>query len=359
MKTDRSSTKQIGDFIVIDSEGNELFTTEDGDDATHYTYITRNSDVLIVKYNAADFSSNTTSYLVMDRYGNVQYDIPIALGHYAGEGIFTGNNGANVFNINTGNYFSILQNYEGVNRGVAIVSNFSDGYAIIQLYPAAQWWNPSYSVISVADLTDGDTAAAFCENNTLELPATKYFGEGLYARDFSSTLNFTIPTNLYYDLTGEVAVTVPVPEEGYIKDQTEFQNGYAAVQIYGADGNDYVTVVDRNGEYLYEPILGAGISYFYNGYVFTSFEDQEGLRVITLDGSILVPGVDDLSELGSDAAIYPLLSGGYFNAYYLDQEYFGLSYESRGELTGSYGNCLFVSLDGETIISDTYEYITD
>lgn len=74
---------------------------------------------------------------------------------------------------------------------------------------------------------------------------------------------FICHTGVYYGLDGKVAVDLPQYRGKHDFIATPFQNGHAAVRVIGADGQRYVTAIDKSGSTLFEPLPGfwaAGIS---------------------------------------------------------------------------------------------------
>lgn len=107
------------------------------------------------------------------------------------------------------------------------------------------------------------------------------YDEGGYNKDSfyynaSDCLALNVYDNCFYDVaTGEPVSQLPFNEKMRLTACSAFKNGYAMLIFYGADGEEYFTLVDRNGQFKFEPI-----EYNYSGYEANEIWDGEYILLI-------------------------------------------------------------------------------
>lgn len=157
-------------------------------------------------------------------------------------------------------------------KGTAIECNYSDinGEA-------------SNGYLLIDDILEDDTPAFYAMNLTsgqmesfkIQCPSSNYYD---YRRDQDYSL--TVSNGLifydhgYYDIFGNEKIHV----QGYDDKDifcTRFIDGYAELSLIGADGNEYITLIDSNGAPQFEPFRTDWYSYrTSNGCFFSAFGDE-------------------------------------------------------------------------------------
>jgi len=91
----------------------------------------------------------------------------------------------------------------------------------------------------------------------------------------------------YYSITGEKLIDFPEfrGKNGYIGGA--FRNGYAAMAILGADGNSYYTIIDKNGNRMFEPITGLGGFYISPDGKYVTLVKNGEISILDINGKLL------------------------------------------------------------------------
>jgi hypothetical protein len=120
------------------------------------------------------------------------------------------------------------------------------------------------------------------------------FNEGLTFVEYNAQnedldyLGFIYRTGVYYDLEGNVRIDFPEFHGNVYYSCGPFINGYAAFQIQGADGDTYVTVIDKNGKKMFEPKIGYNfLSVGIDGYIIASVNNWEH-HVMDINGNLIM-----------------------------------------------------------------------
>jgi len=119
---------------------------------------------------------------------------------------------------------------------------------------------------------------AISSNLYLSLIDVSFYSEGL----------IWVPlVNGYINRQGETIIQFP-QFDGMMMAGSPFENGYAALYIIGADGNFHITITNRDGEVLYDPMPIAGANgMLSDGYVvFWTMEGNERVfQQLNIDGT--------------------------------------------------------------------------
>lgn len=340
--TDSSSTNE--GFLIIDKYGHEHFNSNDNDEATSYYYIGQYEDKFICFKVESSFSSKTTKMQVIDCDGNIIKD-----------DIAPQKDRSSIHNIMTrledtqflyGNY-SLLNtsNWEYIDGNGHINSGleFDDRYILID--------NDVYGhpkAITLDSLKNQETYDYAIKNSAVDIFASLEYGEGKY---------WDYRDQTYHFVDGEVAVVPQIPDTVKISDEEAYSGGYAFILMAGADGDEYVGVLDENGKLVFEPMKTEGYlhhhGYSNHGYMACAPTNNTYFSyVLTYDGRFLEIGKDDLTEIKDLELHYkhehevPIFSGGFFCGYNLQNKKFG--FDSKTDF--------YVSADGKKIISEVYEY---
>jgi hypothetical protein len=264
-------------YFIIDSSGNILNSNMNGEN--NYVLLGYADGHFIVLEHITNFDTNEWRLGTIDEHGNIKNELRARLSVKVESGLGMIYNTANPV---------IAPQYEG------------DG--VINIHPNIFYNVRTDEVINV-DIN--------------------LYSEGLR---FNS--------NGYYDSNGLV---IGFPEyEGRQFSGAPFNGGYAVMYVRGVDNYYYVTVIDKTGNRLFEPIktdynntyadgLWTDIINSSQGYFITSID---GERVVVFpDSKTLKVGVDDLSIIGNDIS-FNNISNGFIMT-----------------------NTEYISLDGKTIIS--------
>lgn len=328
-------------FLIVDKNGVITFNANDGDDTTRYHFLGQCEDKFLVCKEEQSFASSGARLLVIDANGAEITEVntgddKVNAKTYAdcGEGIMFcyGNNAA----INTSNW-AYIKVHTDVN-GLIV----SDGYVAT-----------TSEYIRVEDFTSQES-----------FEANKKKKNGFWAWEYNEGKYFN--DGKYLDVDDNVCVVPNVPETVKIEDATAFSDGYAFLKMTGADGNAYVVAIDKNGEFLFDPIKGQDfpveltkktmkLGENNHGYVPIYFNELMSFDLVAFlkyDGTIFAVG-DDLSELGDlvfagrqdDDCLY---RNGFFTSSYFGQCSFTTE---NGVVSDFYGQTIFfLSADGKKAI---------
>lgn len=313
-RKDKEVTSPCG---IIDLDGNVLFdsqiTSESG-----YLILGYGEGHFFVAQHIENFDVNEWRYGTIDKNGNIlnemkvlssvedddlnNLDAPNTEGEieYIGENyiMFNGVNSQYVFyNLSTAeivypriNFQPITKFYEGY--ALCKASAYGYGYRIMHV---DEWLdslkydmdlmdeNPYYH--DVVGAVSSSIDYSFEWNDGVGILGTPYFPEDDVYGDYG-----------YYDKDWNLVLSL----EKYSDKDIEggpFIGEYAAITLRGADGCDYVSVIDQLGDLAYDPIKvdGAGLSNSANGYLQATIDGEK--KIIAPNGTIYTLGVDDLSIL--------------------------------------------------------------
>ncbi len=99
---------------------------------------------------------------------------------------------------------------------------------------------------------------------------------------------FTFYTGVYYNPNGEVIIDFPEYRENYKYNCSLFYNGYAAMQILGADGLSYITAINKNGELMFEPKSDFDTVYISEDGKYITAVKNGSVTVFDINGNSLV-----------------------------------------------------------------------
>lgn len=283
-------------FIVLDGNGEILFNTNDQDESTSYYYLGRTHDEILVKKETASFAEKKTTIYTMDPYGNPTMDPIDYINIYrhmteVADGIFTElsqihDQGLGILNLNAEQPFYI-ENY-------AIYSPISGGYFVTNGTIGF-----TYGLMPLEALESQEKFQEFRNAGLTGINSQfYYFGEGFYGTG----------NGIFYDMNGQEALRIEAPGQASIRGITAFNGGYAAVEMTGADGNNYITLIDTQGQMQYEPIRIEKALYMNNtfmygrgksacqGYIPVYLEGSDDICLITPDGRVMEQAETDWSE---------------------------------------------------------------
>jgi hypothetical protein len=229
----------------------------------------------------------------------------------AGDGIVSMQYAGGLYNVRDDKAVALVSQ-DGIPFKNAILYNlnfngrFNDGFATV-------WVQYEFYIMSSAYIS-GDM------NNTeiykpIEAGDATEYSEGLYAGWVQPDI-YKPQFCCYLDLNGDIAITFP-EYEGRDYYCAPFSGGYAAMSVEGVDNFWYITVIDKTGKRMYEPIkTDAKVGDYYlhsldgktsHGYIYDIIGGED--VIITPDGKTLKPGADDLSVIGKDISFANISNG--------------------------------------------------
>lgn len=231
--------------VIIDEGGNELYRTRNTEN-TSYAIIGHGDGEFLLCKKVSSFSENGVYFCIIDKNGNiVQQEQEVIFNGaftftYCGEGVYINDSYGYVmvYNANNGNSFKIDSSKKGT-----FLTDFENGKAEYSLY------GPIYRI--TPDVFE--SYESYCEWVQGRSPDE--------IERFLPELSYQEP--------------IEVSGVGY------GSGGYYPVQLKGADGKAYFTIVDKDGVQQYEPIKFPGFDYI----AFTNDDTvQEKLDMRFCDG---------------------------------------------------------------------------
>ena len=299
--------------VIIDKQGNELYRTEFDEPSRTWEHILGYDDgrFMVAKYTSS-ITEADVSFYVMDTHCDV-IDGPVAgkqliekelirndfnahyfLGdnalEYFGEGWYTlyyDNAAYHTFNLNTVRWLD----------GRVPAIPFENGTAVMAWHDI--YYTSDYNSRDRVDLSN----VARCDTNMNVLE--EYDGNSGIIANISEVRDglirnyenyYTYSEVWFTDLLGNTVLDLRDLYPDSCKDVTCFHDGYAILNIIGADGNYYATVLDSNGTSLFEPIQQCAHSYNYeeNSIVFVNddpylllYDRDEALGLYDMNGTLL------------------------------------------------------------------------
>ena len=345
---------RMENFLIIDQYGNEIYSSFKNNANDHYVFIEQFGDRFLVCKEVSSFSESSLVFQLVDPHGNIILDDVISdydfsqdkyisestgkLG-YLGNGLY-----ALDFNILDGYtpYSDWVYNYE--TNTFKHLENFlvekacADGHIILSYvgnkgdHPIGSSSEDEYVEVSAEDIfnqDDFDNAIKSPENwfqHNLGVDLDDYNDGKWFDGDINDSPEYV--DRVYKDKRGNTVLAIEdMPSTIDHYSGTPFENGYAFLEIWGADGNTYYCHIDETGHFLYEPMQFSDFSYsqsssdvYYvaGGYVFIGDCYDGFSKVLTPEGKTLSIGFDDLSELENLEVVYKydgttILSNGFFN----------------------------------------------
>jgi hypothetical protein len=322
-------------FQIIDNTGKVLYSHNDSDEHTIAPVGYVNGHFLIVEH-VSNFDSNVWQFGTIDKLGNrlIQTEtLPegytysesptwdnVRLGtDETGDTFYLGDDWTcfafssyhpYALNLTSGEVRLLNPAKDSRSESVIYEIRVIDGYAFVR----SESW---VYKMTLTELLNGNSSF---ENNALARSSDyDTISEGLYFSNYrrdkltDGKTYFPEASGAYYDLSGNAVVTFPEYEGRYFSGGA-FIGAYAGMYIRGADGADYVTVIDKTGARQYEPVkvfdfssnnlpYSAALSSAHS-YMIAPTEQENTYRAPTWsylgpDGRTVIPGVDDLSTLSS------------------------------------------------------------
>ncbi|RKJ73358.1 hypothetical protein D7X33_20580 [Butyricicoccus sp. 1XD8-22] len=290
-------------YCIVDGSGNLTYTQAKSDD---FQILGAGGGFFLVVKKVSGFEAEGWQIGVIDKNGNAvmpfqefqttspNYQQPLRFDEYGSEFIQCKYMGDGVFELRYQTFFVLLNVktqkiiYTGENTDREAIdqflTKFEGGAATVIVGES----NNSKLCTLKADGTLSDRLNNAWTRRMLSMSKSMYgsealYGDGLlfvpydgnldglelgdyyeaYGEEKPNNVPFICHTGVYYGLDGKVAVDLPQYRGKHDFSAWPFQNGHAAVRVVGADGQRYVTAIDKSGNTLFDPIPGfwaAGIS---------------------------------------------------------------------------------------------------
>ena len=352
----------IAGMIIINDVGKILFDSRKSPEGTLYYYLGYGDGTVLAIRHTADFSASKKYIIEMNCNGEIEYEKeldndfsitghrgPVALaGHvsddysYYGEDIFLGTQhgeGPMVYNRETHSFF--LANYRNW-AFLTLCDSFKDGTSI-------GFISGDYLYrISASDLQDENHWLSFLDKNNITKGSAYLRDANGSLIDLNTSIEYVAEDRIIqkdgvYDYSGNLIATYPA--DWKIEEVTAFNGGYAPLVLKGADGNTYITIVNKNGAPQYDPVK-------IDSYTFPAWHGYVSVAISGND-TILDPQGNrtDTSELNRMSQNYTIgwkksssSNGTYVRLYGTVRCGFSREYDSDVERYTSYS-----SIDGKSI----------
>lgn len=318
-----------GSLYFYDAEGNIAFQFETTEEIKRYAVQGYGDGHWLVLREESGFSSSEVYLFSVDKEGNIsekEYDItdladPAGAGtvqyyftcDYYGDGIFLRAQNEStdpthiyyMYDAHTGSlYYSgylglYAEFYNGVTLGRFTGSNDDREYNnefgafAVTSEQLREWLTVEY-----AGAVE-DTQCFEANAQVKSVVASGIESSGAYKVPYSESYEaFDIGSGIlmvennedtiYYDFINGKTISLPVYEGDVRVESTgAFSGEYAKLVLCGADGNYYLTIINRQGKPMYEPVMAEGADKLYgssnwNGYIL----DSENGRYWTPDGEL-------------------------------------------------------------------------
>jgi len=295
------------EFFIVDRTGRVTLSNQD---QPHALYIaTMGGGMFVLLEHEVSFAVNEWRIRATDRYGNNIIPPQVILATSAqsflqnfGSHLYLGY-GAFFLSVNTGHYiFDVVEQHLGTSRHTVLASvlhdreylairtdgnrrnlhrHFYDGARIMYRTILTEFREGIAGVRSHSDLITSPRGTTGSPGSHSITNMIRY-SEGLIWVDISRT------ERGYANWNGEIIVEFP-QFDGMRMYGSPFDNGYAALYILGADGNLHVTIINRNGDVLHDPMPVAGANAkIREGYMvfWTEADNERAFHLMTADGTI-------------------------------------------------------------------------
>ncbi len=285
-------------YAIYDVNGELLASSEDGDDNTDLKFLGSHNGLYLIEKTSSGFDGNHTVVYWIDKNGNIKSDeIEVSRRLYRKALRFLDNGDIvdGAVGIIDGLYIDLCDNNIYSNMDVETIK----GYMVQILgsedvIPLCYHGGGTYGYVDtvVGNLYYATEFASEYENLSRELS--------------NGTLNG------WYDKDFNLVVSIPdYPEGVEVVELGQFKDGYAPVELRGADGKYYFTLVDKSGNQVYEPVggvenvacLNEWSYYFENGFIVFIGSDTSGRTYYLIDKSGKLYDIsDDISAF--DGTLY-------------------------------------------------------
>lgn len=325
----RVSGYEYDTYMIIDSDGNITYT-RDCDE--NYFILAHGDGLFLVAEHIMNFDTNEWRFGAIDKNGNIvvpfkAYETSVPLGAdpaeytpqllgidseynigctYRGDGVFELTYAHQQFytfqmdillNIETQTILFTYDAYKATSDDseyrVSFLSEFENGSAIVIV--SGERNEKLICTLSV----DGTLTQIVAEENW---SFNGGFPDQILGNEFSDGLCYL--DGRFYNLEGECVIDFPQYRGKHTYFCGSFVDGYAWMNIVGADGEDYITIIDNNGSLMFEPTTGYGSPLFNDGNYMVSHTD-DCLTVFDINGNMLYSIKCNCTSMIVDWNVFP------------------------------------------------------
>lgn len=251
-------------YYIIDSDGNVTFTKDIGED---YVILGHGGGQFLAAEHTADFDTNEWRIGAIDRNGDVVVPFQ-AYGKLSFDSLYGDYSeytceyrGGGIFDLACLGEWRALINigtqkviYSWDDEGWQIysfISDFEDGAATVLC-------NDSMEGRSICSMGTDGTFKETASNDLIRYGVYEEFSDGLafVSDNYSGGMINLSTEGAYYNASGEKAIDFPEYQNKNPYFGGPFHNGYAVMFLEGADGQLYMTVINKKGEKMFEPMIG-------------------------------------------------------------------------------------------------------
>jgi len=279
---------EVDHFVIIDIDGNVVY--ESPNDAM-YEILCGGNGYYYVKKKISGFDTNEVSYWIVSVDGvwtavDFVTDTEASDYRYNGSGVLQLGNTIFVKMDNCSIYHTFSKD-----KYWPEFVGFTENNELIWLHSS------SYA---------GEVYVTDINGNTRQIAVTGRWGKAKYGDGLifvSDSQGDECYNARYIDLEGNVIIDLSQYKIVNFKTGEQFYNGYAALQITGQDYNHYLAIIDKNGNFAFEPIQFStysnfcGIGTFSNGYI--PVYENTYIAIVDCKGNIAKVSLetDDLKNL--------------------------------------------------------------
>ncbi len=313
MYDDYLCLEKEGSLYFYNAEGELSFQLETTDTIKSYAVQGYGDGYWLIRREESGFSSRSAYLFSVDRKGNrseKEYDITELVDmagaanvqyftfDYYGDGIFM--RPTNASSDTTHLYYTYdalngtlyyngyldlcAEFYEGVTLGRFVDSferDYNNGFGVFPITSdqLREWLTVEYEgpvessrSYEINAEVKAVIASGVDASTTYRVP----YSQNYDAEDIASGILMIedAENTLYYDFINETTFSLPVYEgDVRVESAGTFSGEYAKLVLRGADANYYLTIINRQGEAMYEPVMAEGADHLYgpcnwNGYIF-------------------------------------------------------------------------------------------
>ena len=298
-------------FVILDEDGNELYSVQAEDDEK-IVIVNRCKDSFLVRKTVANMTNSTTSFYLIDKYGNqigdFYFEGPTSeVGKWPDGNVYTTNDGL------------LLVSQQGVLCDV----------------------NPDTGAISATPYEMEPTLPVFDER---EMCWMQYVFEGPIVESKYGSISCP------HSYVKVETIALPNGISPNSIQNAEVSGDYYSYEINGADGKSYYGIADQTGNFLYEP-LACDDKYHATSAGYLLFIDH----IVTPEGKIL-SSLEEFQSLPTDLCLPEIYECEYGSGFFIREGFISLDlYMKVSRDFAADAEYSYVSIDGTKNISRVLE----
>ena len=293
-------------LVIVNREGEEIFNSFGEDENSHYYYLGMGDGIVLAYENFADFSSNNHYVCEIDSSGEIVNRYEIDYDDELWNHVFYDPAGYKTLQqCNDFSYFGNGIFCGRLERGDKLIYNQKNHV----LFPSSEYMVYDYTeditilgrnysndiIIYKTDSNNLENLEDFekwrSDDNKVEICKDYYLNvfvnEGIINTSYGM-----------YNYQGDLITSFK--EDWIVKSIDSFSGGYAAIEIEGADGLTYITVLDSTGETVYEPKkIDSFLFPAWHGYVCAKIDNE----IVFFDPNGEITDLSDIAVQNLDFTI--------------------------------------------------------